>query len=375
LFELDGQWIARDPASPYLYRFWRDRGNARTRRASLGTADLNEAKLRLAEIVVKGAPASRSTPLSIILENYCDEHGDRTATGKQARHAARLFLECWGKTVRVSAIDETKQKEFAKWSVARGHSLGYVARNFNVLAAAMHRAKIATNIFGNEARMREVWRIEAKAPRSIFIPADADLARLWAAAMPENLRRWILISMGTGCRPAAALDLEPAARIRQAGLLNLLPEGRAQNKKVRPTVREPKVLTAAINRWEKAGLGLHNGRYCGYASRHSIRQALDRACALETVNLPRLNLYSFRHKVATVLRAAKVPVEQIEYQLGHRSPHSRTTAGYGEWSPDYLSAATDALEAWIRRIQRLAAKPSKSQDNPKPQSRSTRKAA
>ena len=277
--------------------------------------------------------------------------------------------------MRASAIDDAKQKEFAEWSAARGHALSYVARNLMVLAAASNRAKFDIEVFTSESHMREVWRIKGKAPRRAFVPTDDELTRLWAAPMPENLRRWILISMGTGCRPAAALDLAPAARVRQAGLLNLLPEGRAQNKKVRPTVRPPAALAAAMNRWEKFGLDLYGGRYCGYASRYSVRQALDRVCALKAVNLPRLSLYSFRHKVATVLRAAKVPVEQIEYQLGHRSPHSRTTARYGEWSPDYLKEATVALEGWIRRVQRLAAKPAKSQDSPKTQSRSARRAA
>lgn len=72
------------------------------------------------------------------------------------------------------------------------------------------------------------------------------------------------------------------------------------------------------------------------------------------MNLPKLSVYSFRHKGTTVLRKAGVPVEQISYQLGHRRPEERSTRGYGEYDPKYLMDATVALEAWIQRILRLA---------------------
>jgi hypothetical protein len=30
---------------------------------------------------------------------------------------------------------------------------------------------------------------------------------------------------------------------------------------------------------------------------------------------------------------------------------NRTTAGYGEWDPDYLTAVADALDAWFVQLQ------------------------
>jgi integrase len=164
-------------------------------------------------------------------------------------------------------------------------------------------------------------------------------------------------SVAGQCRPAAALDLAPASRIREAGLIALNPEGRAQNKKVRPTVRCPAVLSKALDAWEAAGLDAYDGRYVGYASRYSVRQALERVCAEPEVNLPAISPYSFRHKVTTVLRSAGVPEDQISRQLGHSGTGSRTTARYGEWSPDYLKAASAALDTWIRRVQKAAKKP------------------
>jgi hypothetical protein len=75
------------------------------------------------------------------------------------------------------------------------------------------------------------------------------------------------------------------------------------------------------------------------------------------VNLPFLSVYSFRHRVASALRASKsprVPGEQISYQLGHRRPGDRTTRGYGAYEPEYLDEAARALGAWINRVLKLA---------------------
>ncbi len=91
--------------------------------------------------------------------------------------------------------------------------------------------------------------------------------------------------------------------------------------------------------------------YCGYTSLEAVKTALDRQMAIEGVNLPRLTIYSFRHKVTTVLRWAKAThgvTEDISAQLGHRRPHLRTTAGYGEWDPSYIKSTAAAIE-----LQRL----------------------
>jgi integrase len=171
--------------------------------------------------------------------------------------------------------------------------------------------------------------------------------------MPENLARWLLISMATGCRPAAALDLAPAARVREAQAIDLNPEGRAQNRKRRPIVRCPRALTVALDRWEKKGLDGHGGRYCGYASVDAVDSALERAC--KPIGLGRISVYSIRHKVTTVLRAAGVPREQIDRQLGHVGPGSRVTEDYGEFSPAFQKDAAAAIDAWIRRLRAMSA--------------------
>ena len=114
----------------------------------------------------------------------------------------------------------------------------------------------------------------------------------------------------------------------------------------------------AVNEWE--GRGKHamkpNDRYCTYSSESSIDTALARVCAPKRANLPALSLYSFRHLGTSVLRRARVPKEQIDYQLGHRQGGARSTQDYGQYEADYLRSASEALNAWIIRVQAIVAK-------------------
>jgi hypothetical protein len=177
--------------------------------------------------------------------------------------------------------------------------------------------------------------------------------------MPESLRRWILNSMATLGRPTAVAQLTPCQRDRRQRLVSLNAEGRRQNKKFRPTVREPKAMTTWLSEWEKCtdGTTMDSAQpYCGYTNRSSIHTALRRACDPEKAALPQMALYSIRHRGTTVLRAAKVPKEQIDYQLGHVQQGARTTQDYGQYEAGYLTEAANALDAWIGRVLKLSRK-------------------
>lgn len=354
LFELAGQWIAREPGRRNLYHFATDAGSQRTARRSLGTTDLETAKLVFAERVVKAAPKTRDSLLSAVLLQYFTERTDELPCRKQSRNAGRIVLKAWGNGVTVSELTSAKQKAFAQWSLSKGFRLSYAVRNLIVVKAALNHCDVPppAKIVTSASAMRQRWGlVDTAPPRETFIPIDDELARLLRAKIPERLKRWIVISLLTGCRPEAALDLAPPARRRDAGLVNLNPKGRVQNKKHRPIVREPRVLRACLDRWEKDGLDAYGGRYCGYTSIEGVKSALDRLRLKKDVALPGLSLYSFRHKVVSVLRARRVPEDQIARQLGHRRRDLRTTSGYGEFDPDYLKTAARALDSWFLELR------------------------
>lgn len=357
LFELGDQWVANDPDSSNLYRFWTEPGSGRTRRASLGTADLRQAKLRLAEIILKGAPQTPDAPLSIVLERYYEDHTDKLASGKVARGHGRKLLTFLGATARVKALTEAKQKEFVEDCIGQGLKLSYAARIMVTLSAAIAHAKIKEpEILYSESAMVAKWKLASAPVDKAYIPTDDECATLIIAAMPERLRRWLIIEAMTGGRPQAGIDLAPGQRDRESGIVDLNPPKRAQNKKFRAKVRAGRCLSVMLTKWEREGLDGFGGRYCGYATVEGVKTALQKLAAATKIPV---STYSFRQKVATVLRrsrAPRVPEDQISQLLGHQRPNLRVTAGYGEWDPQYQQEAALALDKWFVKIRALAYK-------------------
>ena len=95
------------------------------------------------------------------------------------------------------------------------------------------------------------------------------------------------------------------------------------------------------------------GKDSGYSTIEGVKSARQRVTT--EAGIP-VSTYSWRQKVTTVLRRARVPEDQIADMLGHRRPHLRTTAGYGDWDPNYQREAASALDAWFWRIRRMARK-------------------
>jgi integrase len=365
LFELGGQWIAAEQGTSNLYRFWNDEGAGRTCRETLGTSNLESAKIRLAEIVIFDAQKNTSAHLAVVLEKYCVERTDKKPSGEVTRKFTRGLLTYFGEEARVSSLTEEQQRKFVNSYLERGCKTSYVARLLSVLAAAISFAKIDADIVATEAQMESRWGITLSEPRKARIPTDKELAALLSYPIPEKLRRFIIIDSALGGRPETAIDLTPAQRNREAGVIDLKLPGVPQVKgKYKPTVRVPQFLAGWLDEWEAdtVGMKINGGRYCGYDSADAVRAAL-KQYALRT-GTPRLTPYSFRHKNTTVLRLAHTSEDEISVQLGHKRPHLRTTAGYGEWDPTYLAGAAAALDEWFRKLQALATRPLFSQGSP-----------
>lgn len=345
LFELAGHWLGREPGRAGFWRFCYDPGTQKVRRHRLGSLDLEAAKLELAQHVLRAEAPGRASPLAAVLLRYHEERSDHVRSAAMARAASRKALAFFGAEAAVEDLTEARQAAFVAALAAGGASLGYIVRIIGVLAAAIAHGRIQ----GVPVFTARVWIARhapaARPPRKAPLPADADIEAALSAAIPEPLFRWLLISLATGARPEAALDLAPAQR--RDGLLVLNPDGRAQNKKHRPTVREPAALTPWLDRWQADPATALYGRYVAYTSVSAVQSALDR---LREATGLRLTAYSLRHKVTTVLRRAKrrgVSEDGIAVQLGHKRPDVRVTGEYGEFDPDYLSAEAEALDAWL----------------------------
>jgi integrase len=176
---------------------------------------------------------------------------------------------------------------------------------------------------------------------------------------------WQMVLDANG-KIADVMNLEDRIAKKKSGrqIVNLNPPDRRQNKKFRATVREARVLRGWLDKWEETGLDAYGERYCGYATIEGVKTALQVLRERESVNLPLISTYSFRHKVTTVLRQGRVSEDQVSQMLGHRRVNLRTTGGYGEWSPDYLADAAAAIDAWFLRVQQHCSRDLFSHGNP-----------
>lgn len=356
LFEFEGHWIAPDHGTDTLYRFSTEPGTGRTSRSSLRTKDLEVAKRLLIEHVLHGAPKSVDDPLSAVLVKYFEERTDKLASRKIARGHGRKVLAFWGETVRVKALTEAKQREFVEHCLGEGNKLAYAARVMATIAAALAHSKLPVpEIIATESKMVTKWQLTSTEPKKAYIPTDAECAKiLLSKHMTEKLLRWIIIDAFNAGRPQTAVDLTPAQFNKDAGIVNLLPPGRAQiPKKYRPKVKAGRTFRHVLRAWERKGLDAFGGRYCGYSSLEGVKTALQKVAA--DTGVP-VSTYSVRHKVTSVMRKGKTAEDQVSAVLGHQRANLRTTAGYGEYDPDYQKEAADSMEEWFWRVVKLTRK-------------------
>jgi integrase len=314
----------------------------------------------LVALVREEAPKTRSSSIGLILQTYFSDHAQTLPSKDVVRSHIKKLLAVFGPATPVGEIAEAKQRAFVERCLEDGNKLAYAARIMTTLSAAMTYLKIAEpEIVYTEAEMVRRWKMFSSSKRKAYIPSDEECAELMTANISEMLRRWLIIQALTGGRPQTAVDLKPSGFDRQAGIVDLNPPGRAQNKKHRAKVRAGRALTYLLTRWEQLGLDAHGGAYCGYSSMEGVKSAVQRV-ALDT-GIP-VTTYSARQKVTTILRRARVPEDQVSELLGHKRPSVRSSAGYGHWDPDYQLEAAAALDAWFWRIRRIVKAKQRSND-------------
>jgi integrase len=120
---------------------------------------------------------------------------------------------------------------------------------------------------------------KAGEPRERWL-TRAEAAKLLRAAAP-HVRRFILISLYTGRRASAVLDLTWTRVDLEAGVIRFRAEGAAETNKRRGRVRIPRQLAAHLRRWHgRRGTETHVVSFRGEridATKAGIRRAAERA--------------------------------------------------------------------------------------------------
>ncbi|KQZ86946.1 hypothetical protein ASD64_05635 [Mesorhizobium sp. Root157] len=375
LWEYAGYWIGSAHGTETLYAYWYDDGRRQTRRRSLGTKILEDAKERL--ITLAGATRTDTTRspdrvmLLVALDHYYDNDVSGKPSAEQAFRAITILKEYLSAkllpTAPVSAFGPLRQREFMTWCRDQyKHSANTIARNLSVISAAFRfgkRVVVIRDGFGNEQevqlldmapdvvtqakRVAELINLPAPTPRE-WLPTFEEFGRFIDGIdkRKENLFRFVILALNTWARPDTIIHFHDTPEMvnRRFGTLDLNPPGRRQTIKYRPKIRLTANLRGWLDEWNSEAPMTWDGEPITTIKRTFRTHAAD-------CHLPDFSPGTIRHFMATMVRREKPPVskEQRDVWLGH--DEKRTANAYESFDPDYLTECMQATDSVIAKLQ------------------------
>ena len=392
LFQFRDQWIGREAGSPNFFRYWYD-GERHTRRASLGTPDLEQAKEALIRVVLGDAPKDALAPdavhMAAVRNFYMERHGNHIRSKAAASRAFELVLAylkiATGKEApTVADFGLARQQAWMRW--ARDEyklssktlntylSVIQAATNFCALPRIDTDSKgqecevqVLAAPFHIETRQEEVCRVTGlhmPEPRQ-FVPTDIHVAKFLDATYDESsekevrereaLFRYAILALNLWARPEALLELDVSRQVDfSLGLVNLNPPGRKKTKKHRPVVRLTDNLRGWLLHWNLSRPIVYNGQPVKKLSNKTFGKAAIRA------GVPEMVPYSLRHysnsrsmRVAPDIRPDR---EERATWMGHHDPRHEQTRTYEHYDPEYLARAMMATDAVMVVLDLLSVK-------------------
>ena len=243
-----GEWIIRD--GPI------------TRRTGCGAGERGAAEKALAAYVeardAAARPGGPSHPheltVGAVLALYADHRAETVASPQTLAYSITALATFWGdltcdavkaSTCRSYELHRAKPRADATGRL-RAASASTVRRDLGVLQAALNHAHAE----GVLIYPVKVTLSAAAPPRDRWI-TRSEAARLLRAASP-HLRRFILLSLYTGRRHGALLDLTWARVDLDAGVIRFREDGERETNKRRGRARIPRQLLAHLRRWRQS---------------------------------------------------------------------------------------------------------------------------
>ena len=352
IYQLGEYWLGQRSGSPAWYRCWFDAATRQTRRVSLGTTDLAQAKQKLDDWFIDNRRPSNEPPeeacLAEILGRYWQGHGQHLASPERTRISLAYWLDFWADQPLSAVRDIAMQERFHAFLREKGMQGSTINRVLAAGKAAINRAwkrgEIASAPF-----IQAVTDSNTAPPLGRVMSID-EIGQLYAATCYEPLRWFITLLLATAGRPAAIRELTLERCQIDDRLIALNPTGRPQTKKYRPTLRMPESIVPALKKLREhypprvfiVGLSdqpVHSVKTAWRSARR--RAGLDQ----------QVNPYSLRHTMARWLRQQSVPAWEVAAQLGHRRPGMTITEIYAPHDPAYLLASTKAIDAFFGELR------------------------
>lgn len=343
----------RKPARLYFRKDeqqWIIRDGDINRRTGFGLGERGEAETALAKYLAGRKPEARRGPanpseltVGEVLARYADDKGGAMASARTLAYSIQALAPFWadltcdavkGSTCRLYARERAKPRtvtvttktgrEISRELVAGAAT---VRRELGVLQAALKHAHIEGLLIHPIA----VDLPEASVSRDRWLTRD-EVARLLRSAEP-HVRRFILLSLYTGRRASAVLELIWTRVDLDGGAIRFREEGQTENKKRRGRVRIPRQLLGHLRRWA----GDRRSHVVNFRGKPvaSIKKGIGRAA--ERAGIEGVTPHVLKHTAITwaIMRGLGVEdaaeyfdtsPETIRKHYWHHSPHHQERA-------------------------------------------------
>lgn len=332
------QWVIRDGETQLRTRF--------------GHSERGEAEKALAGYLANRRPSARSGPahpseitIGEVLARYADDKADSVTSIQTLVYSIQALTPFWahlncdavkGSTCRLyqkerakprKVVTTSKKGKLTERTISAGPSS--VRRELGVLNAALKYAHSEGILIYAPA----VTLPKAGPPRDRWL-TRSEVARLLRHASP-HVRRFIILSIYTGRRASAVLDLTWTRVDLDARVIRFREESQTENNKRRGRIRMPRQLAGHLSRWSpRHAIETHVVNYNG-APVACVKKGLARAAA--RADLEGVTPHVLKHTAVTwavknglgIEDAAEyfaTSPETIRNHYWHHSPHHHERA-------------------------------------------------
>ncbi len=310
----------------------------------------------------QSAEGAKVVPLLLL---YWDEHGKGVVSPGQIASSIRCFIgflmqDEAGLDLTVADVNPQLFVRFRRWRTGpHSYDVPWGGKDFRHASKGVKGESVQRNLddiraalthHADNGRLPYAPKVPAvpsehrSPPRERVLSIEELGAMVGFAREDPATWRFILLMLTTAARPEAASLFNPRAQWDQAnGLIDLHPADWKRTKKVNPIVPAIEQMEPILRAWVGSNAP-------SVKSKKTAWRTLRRALGLG----PEVVAKTIRHSVATILRTRRVPGEEIETLLGHRTLR-KTTAIYAKYDPDYLANARLALATLFDEVMASAA--------------------
>lgn len=227
---------------------WVIRDGSTQKRTGFGKSQYREAEEALGNYLATRALPKRTGPaepaeltVGEVLARYADDRGAELSAPETLAYSIMALAPFWGD----KTCSEVKKTTCRSYNIGRNKAPGTVRRELGVLQAALNHAH-------EEAMLVHPIKVtlpQAGAVRERWL-TTSEVARLLYHAAP-HVRRFIVLSIYTGRRAGAILDLTWTRVDLENKLIRFREDGEAETNKRRGRVNIPRQLFAHICRWQR----------------------------------------------------------------------------------------------------------------------------